>query len=124
MLIIVMMFFQQMSGINLIIFFSGVVCLKDYTWSITLANFLATIIVFRCVDRIGRRPLLIMGGSALTILLFVVTLRSAVPLLKNTYDSSDEIVLELSRDLLIVFTIYGFAFGVSYGPVGYFSNLF
>jgi MFS transporter, SP family, sugar:H+ symporter len=117
-------FFQQASGINAVMYFG------EYLWAaagfseehgllinVTLGAVLviATLVSMVLVDRIGRRPLLLIGSAIMSLTLmiltavFVCSARSSSGVLVMT---STEAQITLVAEHLFIF-----AFGASWGPV-------
>lgn len=126
-----MMFFQQLTGINLIIYFMSTIIpqgqekgSKDYKGFFSIiANFATTIIVIFIIDRtallnkigVGRKILLMIGSISITIILLFCTIY--IPLLGRDFVNVNA---NAKLAAVIIFTAL---FGISYGPAVYFSLL-
>jgi sugar porter (SP) family MFS transporter len=70
--------FQQLTGINSIMYYSSVIFVRigisgDITTAVTgLVNFIATFLSLCVIDRLGRRPLLVYGSIGMCVCLLVV----------------------------------------------------
>lgn len=91
---VLLFFFQQLSGINVIIYYAPTIFQQMQlgsntvtllaTVGIGLVNVLATFIAIRFVEKLGRRPLLIWGfvGTAVTLLLIALMTYLDIPSLR------------------------------------------
>jgi SP family sugar:H+ symporter-like MFS transporter len=121
---IALAFFQQASGINAVMYFG------EYLWAaagfteqngllinVTLGGVLviSTLLSMVLVDRIGRRPLLLVGSAVMSSTLIVLT---AVFLL-SAHNSQGVLVMTSTEAQIILVAehLFIFAFGVSWGPV-------
>ncbi|KAI6115239.1 hypothetical protein EV401DRAFT_86271 [Pisolithus croceorrhizus] len=120
---IMIMFFQQWSGINALLYygptlvtsvgFEGDLVTLLVSGGIGVVQFLAVIPAILYLDRLGRKPLL-RGGSALMTLSHIV-----IAILIHHYEGSWP--AHSSAAWLAVICIYTFtaAYGVSFGPIGW-----
>ncbi len=110
---------QQLSGINVIIYFAPEI-FKNLgldsttgqilaTMGIGLVNLLVTVIAILCVDKVGRRKLLLFGFSGTCLSLLALCLFS----LNN--------VAWLPYLSVICLTVYIFSFAISVGPIPHIS---
>lgn len=115
--------FQQVTGINAIIYYSDRIFAAAgfttahqqtmaTTWAIGAVNVVATLIAIACIDRIGRRPLLLAGFAGMCVSLAVVA-AAFLSLERGTGGASS--MLGLVTMLALVAFIVSFAF--SLGPV-------
>eukprot|EP00826_Nyctotherus_ovalis_P005585 TRINITY_DN11268_c0_g1_i24.p1 TRINITY_DN11268_c0_g1~~TRINITY_DN11268_c0_g1_i24.p1 ORF type:complete len:151 (+),score=6.29 TRINITY_DN11268_c0_g1_i24:195-647(+) len=127
-----MMFFQQLTGINLIIYFVSTIIPQNTTedsdgykgFLSIIANFATTIIVIFIIDRtallnrigVGRKILLMIGSISITAILLFCTV--CLIFLKNEAHRSSKVFADTSLAVVIIYTAL---FGISYGPVVYFS---
>ncbi|MDC0712943.1 sugar porter family MFS transporter [Stigmatella sp. ncwal1] len=115
---------QQFVGINVIFYYSSVLWQavgfseKDslaITVITSFTNIVTTVIAIACVDRFGRKPLLVLGsvGMALTLGLLAYLFGTA------GMDAQGNPVLQGSRGMLalVCANAYVFSFGFSWGPV-------
>ncbi|WP_028934373.1 sugar porter family MFS transporter [Pseudonocardia spinosispora] len=114
--------FQQFTGINVIFYYSNVLWQavgfteQDamFTSVITsVTNILTTIIAIALVDRVGRKPLLLVGaaGQGLCLLIMAITFGIAPVVDGVPQLGGSGIVAVLAANLYVVF------FGCSWGPV-------
>lgn len=106
---------QQWTGINAIMYYAptvfkaaGFVTLNDQMWctvAVGVVNVLTTLVAIWCIDRLGRRPILMAGLSIMLVALGVMVYVLSA-------SSSSLHVLSVSAVLL-----YIFGFAVSLGPV-------
>jgi MFS transporter, SP family, sugar:H+ symporter len=114
--------FQQFTGINVIFYYSNVLwqavgfteqdaMLTSVITSVT--NIVTTIIAIALVDRLGRKPLLLIGaaGQAVCLLIMAVTFGIAPVVNGVPQLGGSGIVAVLAANLYVVF------FGCSWGPV-------
>jgi SP family sugar:H+ symporter-like MFS transporter len=107
-------FFQQLSGINAIMFFAPAMFNRFFsetvalygTLAINIVNFLATFITFATVDKLGRVALMVSSGAGMCIAHMVVAVLASMP----ETEAVGIIVISFS----CVFVIF-FAYG--WGPV-------
>ncbi|KIR78596.1 monosaccharide transporter [Cryptococcus gattii EJB2] len=116
----ILMVFQQFSGINALIYYSPTLFEQlglDYEMQIDMSGvlniiqFVACIVAFFFIDRVGRKPLLLFGSTANTICHVVV----AVVMAKFSHDW-----VRYSKEawLAVAFIfIYIFTYGVGWAPV-------
>ncbi len=112
------MFFQQVTGINTVIYyaptifeiagFKGAVSALIATSTVGVMNVVMTIVALCLIDRVGRRPLLLWGTSAMVVGLFVLGLDWFFP--DNPFKGAVAIAS------LVVY-IAGFAIGL--GPIAW-----
>lgn len=112
------MLFQQLVGINSVIYFLPQVFIKGFgfpeanaIWvsvGIGVVNFVSTIIATLIMDRFPRKKLLIVGSIVMTVSLAVLAVMNFV---------GDVAVLAVPTMVLIAFYIIGFA--VSWGPIAW-----
>ena len=120
--------FQQFVGINVIFYYSNVLWQavgfseSDAAWSTVITsvvNVLTTLIAIALIDKIGRKPLLLIGsaGMAVTLLTMAVIFGQAtvgadgVPSLPGGQGGPAAITALIAANLFVV------AFGMSWGPV-------
>lgn len=121
---IILSVFQQLVGINVIFYYGAVLWqAAGFSESSSLminiisgtVNVLCTFVAIFFIDKIGRRPLLVIGSLGMILTLGVMTYIFAV----NSWHNGG--ILELSavegRLALIAAHVYIFSFGVSWGPV-------
>ena len=112
------MLFQQLVGINSVIYFLPQVFIKgfgfpegDAIWvsvGIGVVNFVSTIVATLIMDRFPRKGMLIFGSIVMTVSLAVLAVMNFV---------GDVAVLAVPTMILIAFYILGFA--VSWGPIAW-----
>jgi MFS transporter, SP family, arabinose:H+ symporter len=106
---------QQLSGINVVIYFAPEI-FKNLgldsttgqilaTMGIGIVNLLVTVIAILCVDKLGRRKLLLVGFAGTCISLFALCMFSVNQVAWLPYLS------------VICLTVYIFSFAISIGPV-------
>ncbi|MEM8603937.1 MAG: sugar porter family MFS transporter, partial [Cyanobacteria bacterium P01_H01_bin.121] len=116
--------FQQFVGINVIFYYSSVLWQSvGFTESDALAvtvitsvtNIVTTLVAIAFVDKIGRKPLLLIGSVGMFITLGTL----ATIFSQATLDASGNPVLTGSTGLiaLLAANVYVFCFGMSWGPV-------
>jgi len=115
---------QQFVGIN-VVFYYGEVLWRAAGFSehdalqnnvITgVINITATLVALALVDRVGRRPLLIVGSAGMAIFLGVL----AVVFSQGQLDEDGRLVLERSHAIIALWAanLYVVFFGISWGPV-------
>jgi sugar porter (SP) family MFS transporter len=115
--------FQQLVGINVIFYYSSTLwhsvgfteqdsLLISTITSIT--NIVTTLVAIALIDKIGRRPLLLIGAAGM-----VVTLGTLAYCFATATGSGDDLMLgpTVGRIALVAANLYVFAFGMSWGPV-------
>ena len=110
---------QQVTGINTVIYYdvniferAGIGDASDAIWVavfIGLVNVLSTFIAIRFIDRIGRRPLLMLGLCGMIIGLFLIGLAFAWP-----GPESGGLISELAVLGMVVYIV---SFAASLGPI-------
>lgn len=119
--------FQQFVGINVIFYYSSVLWQavgfnEDSSLLITVitsvVNIVTTLIAIACIDRIGRRPLLIIGsaGMAVTLATMAVIFGTASTTVVNGVSTPHLTGLQ-GPIALIAANLFVVAFGMSWGPV-------
>jgi MFS transporter, SP family, sugar:H+ symporter len=115
--------FQQAVGINVIFYYSDVLWeavgfgeKSSFTIALvtTGVNVLITVVAIGLIDRVGRRPLLLVGSAGMTVMLATLTVVFAGATIVNgrpDLDAVSGVVALVAADLFVV------AFGVSWGPV-------
>jgi sugar porter (SP) family MFS transporter len=111
---------QQVTGINTIIYYgpqifsyAGITSSKSAIFStllVAIMNVLATVIALVLVDRVGRKPLLYVGISGMTISLFVLAYSFHHPLAAGT---------SLGMIATICLMVYITCFAFSMGPIAW-----
>jgi len=120
--------FQQFVGINVIFYYSNILWeavgfSEADSFKITVitavVNIVTTLVAIATVDRVGRKPLLLIGSVGMTVSLGVMALIFGVA--KTTTDASGAVtpVLEGAQGpiALVAANIFVVAFGMSWGPV-------
>jgi sugar porter (SP) family MFS transporter len=115
--------FQQFVGINVIFYYSSTLwhsvgfsesssLLISTITSVT--NIVTTLVAISLVDKIGRRPLLLIGAAGM-----VVTLTTMAVCFATATGSGKDIILDpaAAKVALVAANLYVFAFGLSWGPV-------
>ncbi|GKU90882.1 hypothetical protein SLEP1_g4826 [Rubroshorea leprosula] len=124
-LCILIPFFQQLTGINVIMFYAPVLFKTlgfgdDASLISTVisggVNVLATIVSIYCVDKLGRRALFLEGGSQMIICQFAVGAMIAVKFGLNGEGVLSKIDANV---LLLLICLYVAAFAWSWGPMGW-----
>ncbi|MEJ3404315.1 sugar porter family MFS transporter [Rathayibacter sp. YIM 133350] len=121
---IILSVFQQFVGINVIFYYSttlwkavGFKESASLTISVvtSITNVLVTIIAIVLVDRVGRRPILLIGSVGMTISLAVMALSFAFA----STDSSGEVSLPAPWGpiALVAANLFVVCFGASWGPL-------
>jgi sugar porter (SP) family MFS transporter len=115
------MFFQQVTGINTVIYYSptilqmaGFASAKDAMLAalpIGIVNVLATILSIYLIDRLGRKPLLYIGVSGMIIALVILGGIFSIDV------SSQESSLKYFAVGSLI--LYIFSFGISLGPIAW-----
>lgn len=115
---------QQLVGINVIFYYSSVLWQavgfseKNSLWITVITsvtNIVTTLVAIACVDKFGRKPLLILGSIGMTLTLgTLATLFGNAPL-----DPAGNPTLPGSSGLiaLLAANLYVFCFGFSWGPI-------
>ena len=125
--------FQQFVGINVVFYYSNILWesvgfTEDQSFVITVItatiNILTTLIAIATIDRIGRKPLLVIGSAGMTITLATMTIifGTAGTMLndkgKEIPDLTTAILGSASADVaLVALNLFVVAFGMSWGPV-------
>lgn len=121
---LVLAVFQQLVGINVIFYYGSTLWqLAGFTESDSLlinivsgaVSIAACFITIALVDRIGRKPLLLIGSAGMTVTLFVMVYAFA----QGTLDAEGSLVLSQSLGTLAVVAanLYVIFFNVSWGPI-------
>jgi sugar porter (SP) family MFS transporter len=115
---------QQLVGINVIFYYSSAMWRsagfgEDASLKISaitgVVNILVTLIAIALVDRIGRRPLLLVGSVGMALSLAAVSFAfTAAP---RGEDGAPQLAGALGMVALIAANLYVVAFGCSWGPV-------
>lgn len=118
--------FQQLVGINVIFYYGSTLWqLAGFTEQDSLminivsgaVSIGACFLTILLIDRIGRKPLLLIGSAGMTITLFVMVYAFS----HATIDPADAHKIVLSRDLgliaVVAANLYVIFFNVSWGPV-------
>jgi MFS transporter, SP family, sugar:H+ symporter len=116
--------FQQFVGINVIFYYSNVLWQAVgfsadesaiYTLIGSIVNVLTTLIAIALIDKIGRKPLLLIGSSGMAITLITMSIIFANAALgadgKPSLPGASGVIALIAANLFIV------AFGMSWGPV-------
>jgi sugar porter (SP) family MFS transporter len=116
--------FQQFVGINVIFYYSNVLWQAVgfsadesaiYTLIGSIVNVLTTLIAIALIDKIGRKPLLLIGSSGMAITLITMSVIFANATLgadgKPSLTGASGVIALIAANLFIV------AFGMSWGPV-------
>ncbi|CAK5279221.1 unnamed protein product [Mycena citricolor] len=115
-------FFQQMTGIDAIVYYAPTIFqslgLPGHTVSLLAAGVIGVVFVISTlpaiatIDRIGRRPLLIVGGAGMAAMLILVAALSATyqPRWENT---------AAAWSTAVFLWLYVAFFGMSWGPVSW-----
>merc|ERR1712139_586238 len=115
-----LMFFQQMSGINAVIFYTksifeaagSTIDSNLSTVIIGLVNIGATFMANALIDKLGRRVLLFISNTCLIVTLVVI---ATFFYLKTAY--GDEYVAPIGWIPLVGFMIYVIGFSLGFGPI-------
>jgi MFS transporter, SP family, sugar:H+ symporter len=115
--------FQQFVGINVIFYYSSALwrsvgfsesdsLLISTITSVT--NIVTTIVAISLIDRIGRKPLLLIGAVGM-----VITLGTMAACFSQATGSGSHVTLsgDLGKVALVAANLYVFSFGMSWGPV-------
>jgi len=114
------LFLQQFTGINAIMYFAPVIFADFLSSNLALLanlllqflNFVSTFITIACVDKFGRRTLLIYGSFMMAVFSYVVAILSS-----HSFNYNESNVLAA---LIVVFcALYVISFAYSWGPVGW-----
>lgn len=116
--------FQQFVGINVIFYYSNVLWQAVgfsadesavYTVITSVINVLTTLIAIALIDKIGRKPLLLIGSSGMAVTLITM----AVIFANATLDADGNPSLPGASGViaLIAANLFVVAFGMSWGPV-------
>lgn len=116
--------FQQFVGINVIFYYSNVLWQAVgfsadesavYTVITSVINVLTTLIAIALIDKIGRKPLLLIGSSGMAVTLITM----AVIFANATLDAAGNPSLPGASGViaLIAANLFVVAFGMSWGPV-------
>jgi len=115
--------FQQFVGINVIFYYSNILWqavgfdASDsalYTLIGSIVNVATTLIAIALIDKIGRKPLLLIGSTGMAITLSTMAIIfGTAPVVNGTPDPGDTagLIALIAANLFIV------AFGMSWGPV-------
>ena len=125
--------FQQFVGINVVFYYSNILWesvgfTEDQSFVITVItatiNILTTLIAIATIDRIGRKPLLVIGSVGMTITLatMAIIFGTAGTMLnakgKEIPDLSTAVLGSASADIaLVAMNLFVISFGMSWGPV-------
>ncbi|CAK0787907.1 hypothetical protein CVIRNUC_011129 [Coccomyxa viridis] len=126
-LAIAMPFLQQWSGVNAVSFFApqifaGVSAFSSggnegALYAALLVNgvqWIATVITVICVDKVGRRSLLLSGSILGLLADFIVAVVFAV-----TYTGGANLPESASVASIVLISVYSISFGFSWGPIGW-----
>jgi sugar porter (SP) family MFS transporter len=116
--------FQQFVGINVIFYYSNVLWQAVgfsadesaiYTVITSVINVATTLIAIALIDKIGRKPLLLIGSSGMAVTLITMSVIFANATLgadgKPVLDGASGVIALIAANLFVV------AFGMSWGPV-------
>jgi sugar porter (SP) family MFS transporter len=116
--------FQQFVGINVIFYYSNVLWQAVgfdadqsaiYTVITSVINVLTTLIAIALIDKIGRKPLLLIGSSGMAVTLITMSVIFANATLgadgKPSLPGASGVIALIAANLFVV------AFGMSWGPV-------
>ena len=115
--------FQQFVGINVIFYYSNVLWQAVgfdadqsavYTVITSVVNVATTLIAIALIDKIGRKPLLLIGSSGMAVTLITMSIIFANATLvdgKPNLPGASGIIALIAANLFVV------AFGMSWGPV-------
>lgn len=113
-------FFQQITGINAIFYYlptifaqAGVGLASAFRQSVVVGsvNVLMTLVAMRWIDRLGRKPLLIIGTAAMAVALLAISYAFRAPTLAAGAASGHPALV------LVALITFVAAFAVSLGPV-------
>jgi SP family sugar:H+ symporter-like MFS transporter len=116
--------FQQLVGINVIFYYGEVLWQSiGYTEAASLGFNILTgvlaviscIIASNLVDRVGRKPLLLIGSAGMAVTLIIV----AIALSTGTVDAHNKLTLAYAPGMIAVVSVYLYSifFNLSWGPV-------
>lgn len=116
--------FQQFVGINVIFYYSSSLWASVgfsesdsllITVITSVTNILTTLVAIALIDKIGRKPLLLMGAAGMVITLAAM----AICFSTATLDAGGQAVLSpaIGKVALVAANLYVVAFGMSWGPV-------
>ncbi|MCW2937918.1 MAG: sugar transporter [Actinomycetia bacterium] len=115
--------FQQFVGINVIFYYSSAlwraVGFSESDATLTsvitsVVNVVTTLVAIAFIDRIGRRPLLLIGATGMVVTLGVMSIVFATA---NVVNGQPQLGPVAGPIALIAANLYVFAFGCSWGPV-------
>ncbi|GHD00019.1 sugar porter family MFS transporter [Zhihengliuella salsuginis] len=122
--------FQQFVGINVIFYYSttlwqSVGFAEDDSFTISVGtsilNIVVTIIAILLVDKIGRKPLLLMGSAGMAVGLLAMAITFAQAIVTPAAEPGGDPVVSLPDGwgvvALIAANLFVIAFGMSWGPV-------
>ncbi|MCO1337481.1 MFS transporter [Kocuria polaris] len=122
--------FQQFVGINVIFYYStslwkSVGFDEGASFSISvvtsIVNVLVTIVAIMLVDKIGRKPLLLMGSAGMAVTLILMAVSFSQSIVTPAAEPGGEAVVSLpgawGMVALISANLYVVSFGISWGPV-------
>jgi sugar porter (SP) family MFS transporter len=116
--------FQQFVGINVIFYYSNVLWQAvgysaddsaKYTVITSVINVLTTLIAIALIDKIGRKPLLLIGSSGMAVTLITMSVVFANATLDA--DGNPSLPGASGYVALIAANLFVVAFGMSWGPV-------
>jgi sugar porter (SP) family MFS transporter len=116
--------FQQFVGINVIFYYSNVLWQAvgysaddsaKYTVITSVINVLTTLIAIALIDKIGRKPLLLIGSSGMAVTLITMSVIFANATLDA--DGNPSLPGASGYVALIAANLFVVAFGMSWGPV-------
>ena len=115
--------FQQFVGINVIFYYSNVLWeavgfdkgdAAKYTLITSIVNVLTTLIAIALIDKIGRKPLLLIGSTGMALTLGTMAVIFAnTPVVNGVPDLGDV----TGPIALVAANLFVVAFGMSWGPV-------
>ncbi len=119
--------FQQFVGINVIFYYSNVLWeavgfSEDDSFRITVitsvVNILTTLIAIACVDRIGRKPLLLVGSAGMAISLAVMAfVFQTAKVVDMDGVATPQLGDAAGVTALVAANVFVIAFGMSWGPI-------
>jgi sugar porter (SP) family MFS transporter len=116
--------FQQFVGINVIFYYSNVLWQAvgysaddsaKFTVITSVINVLTTLIAIALIDKIGRKPLLLIGSSGMAVTLITMAVIFGNATLKP--DGTPDLPGASGMVALIAANLFVVAFGMSWGPV-------
>ncbi|HZE39551.1 MAG TPA: sugar porter family MFS transporter [Stackebrandtia sp.] len=119
--------FQQFVGINVIFYYSSVLwqavgfdesnsMLITVITSVT--NIVTTLVAIALVDRVGRKPLLLIGAAAMTIALATMAYVFGTAPLEDVHGKMQPVLHGAAGSIaLVAANVFVFGFGCSWGPV-------